>query len=213
MKINPMAAAATAVLALFATAAAEAQTKPAAAPAASAPAPQAPPQGPALPGVCVLSKEYAVYSSTVGKAMVSRLDQLNSQADAELKGEQAALQNDAKALDAKRATLPPDQFQQQGQGLQGRANELQRTAQLRSAEMQLTQKKALQTFSGYMDPIVRQVFTQRSCSVLLDGNSLIYPAPAMDITTLVVQGLNAKIQSFPFDREHIDPSTGQPAAR
>jgi hypothetical protein len=41
-------------------------------------------------------------------------------------------------------------------------------------------------------------------------NSLIYPAPAMDITSLVVSGLNSKVQSFPFDREHIDPNTGQP---
>jgi outer membrane protein len=54
--------------------------------------------------------------------------------------------------------------------------------------------------------VVRQVFAQRSCSVLLNENSLVYPAPAMDITPQVVQGLNAKIQSFPFDREHIDPS-------
>jgi Skp family chaperone for outer membrane proteins len=209
MKINPMAATATAVLALIAVAA-DAQTP--ARPAAPAATPNVP-QGPALPGVCILSKEGAVYSSAVGKAMLSRLEQLNGQADAEIKGQQASLQNDAKALEAKRATLPADQLQQQGQALQARANDLQHTAQLRSAEMQLTQKKALQTFSTYMDPVVRQVFTQRSCSVMLDGNSLIYPAPSMDVTGLVIQGLNAKIQSFPFDREHIDPNTGQPTTR
>ena len=73
--------------------------------------------------------------------------------------------------------------------------------------MQLTQKKALQTFSTYMDPVVRQVFTQRACSVMLDGNSLIYPAPAMDVTGQVIAGLNAKVRPFPFDREHIDPNT------
>ena len=210
MKINPMVAAATAVLALSAALAAQAQTRPA---APAAPTGSPPPQGPALPGVCVLSKEGAVYASTAGKAMLARLDQLGSQADAELKGQQATLQNDAKTLEAKRATLPPDQFQSQGQALQQRAQELQKTAQLRNAEMQLTQKKALQTFSTYMDPVVRQVFTQRACSVMLDGNSLIYPAPAMDVTGLVITGLNAKVQSFPFDREHIDPNTGQPAAR
>jgi outer membrane protein len=63
-----------------------------------------------------------------------------------------------------------------------------------------------------MDPVVRQVFAQRSCSVLLDGNALVYPAPAMDITSAVIAGLNAKVQTFSFDREHIDPNTGQPAA-
>ena len=29
----------------------------------------------------------------------------------------------------------------------------------------------------------------------------------MDVTPQVITGLNAKVQSFPFDREHIDPAT------
>lgn len=210
MKTHTIAAATGAFLALTAASLADAQTRPAAAPAT---AQNPPPQGPALPGVCVLSKEGAVYASAVGKAMLTRLDQLSSQADAEIKGQQSSLQNDAKALEGQKATLPADQYQQRGQALQVRLNDLQKTAQLRNAEMQLTQKKALQTFGGYMDPVVRQVFAQRSCSLLFDGNALIYPAPAMDITPAVIQDLNSKVQSFPFDREHIDPNTGQPAAR
>ena len=79
--------------------------------------------------------------------------------------------------------------------------------------MQATQEKALQTFGSNMDPIVRQVFVQRSCSVLLNENSLLYPAPNMDITPQVVQGLNAKIQSFPFDREHLDQAAPPAVAR
>jgi outer membrane protein len=207
MKTQLFAATAVAVLTLSCAGLAQAQTRPAAAPAAATATP--PPQGPAIAGVCVLSKEGAVYSSAVGKAMLARLDQLTSQVDAEVKGQQAAIQTDAKALDGQRATLPPDQFQQKAQAIQQRANELQRTAQLRNAEMQQTQRKALQTFGGYMDPVLRQIFTQRNCSIMIDGNSLVYPAPAMDVTGQVIQGLNAKIQSFPFDREHIDPNTAR----
>lgn len=207
MKTQLFTAAAVAVLTLSCAGLAQAQTKPAAAAPAAAPNP--PPQGPALAGVCVLSKEGAVYSSAVGKAMLTRLDQLTSQVDAELKGQQSAIQTDAKTLEGQRATLPPDQFQQKAQALQQRETELQRTAQLRNAEMQQTQRKALQTFGTYMDPITRQVFAQRNCSIMIDGNSLVYPAPAMDVTGQVIQGLNAKIQSFPFDREHIDPAAAQ----
>ena len=212
MKINLKAAAAGAVIAFSCAGLAQAQT--AARPAAPAQSQVPPPQGPAIAGVCVLSNEAAVYNSAVGKAMVARLAQLNSQAEAEIKGLQGVLQTDARALEAKKATLAADQYQQQGQALQQRANDLQRTAQIRQREMQLTQEKALQTFGLSMDPIVRQVFSQRSCSVLLSENSLIYPAPAMDITGQVVQGLNAKIQSFPFDREHLDQNpSAAPASR
>ena len=209
MKINPIAVAAGAVMALSCAAFAQAQT----APKPAAPSQVPPPQGPAVTGICILSNEAAVYNSAVGKATVARLAQLNSQAEAEIKGQQAAIQADAKTLDSKKTTLAPNDYQTQGQALQTRVQELQRTAQIRQREMQLTQEKALQTFGTYMDPIVRQVFAQRACSVLLNENSLIYPAPAMDITPQVVLGLNAKIQSFPFDREHLDQSATAPAAR
>jgi outer membrane protein len=209
MKLRPIAAT-SAVLILSCAAVAQAQT-PAARPAGAAPSSQnPPPQGAALPGVCVISNEGAVYSSAAGKAMLNRLSQLNSQAEAEIKGQQTSIQNDAKTLETQKASLPADQYQQRGQALQQRVNDLQRTAQVRQREMQLTQEKALQTFGGYLDPVMRQVFTQRSCSVLLNENALVYPAPAMDITRSVVQGLDAKVQTFSFDREHVDPNAPAP---
>jgi outer membrane protein len=209
MKISSIAVAASAVMTTLSCASlamAQAPARPAAPPANQPP----PPTGAPIAGICILSNEAAVYNSAVGKAMVARLSQLNGQAEAEVGGEQKAIQDAAKALDTQKTTLAPDQYQKQGQALQARANALQRTAQIRQREMQLTQEKALQTFGSTMDPIVRQVFAQRSCSVLLNENALVYPAPAMDMTPQVVQGLNAKIQSFPFDREHLD--TGAPAA-
>src|SRR5579859_7158241 len=155
MKIQTIAAGAALALSVATIADAQTGSKPATAAPAAAAQP-APPQGPPVPGVCVLSKEGAVYASAAGKAMLARLDQLNGQAEAELKGQQTGIQTDAKALEAQKASLPADQFQQRGQALQQRENDLQRTAQLRKAEMQLTQQKALQTFGGYMDPVVRQ---------------------------------------------------------
>jgi Skp family chaperone for outer membrane proteins len=206
MKLRPIAAT-SAVLILSCATVAQAQTS-AARPSAPAGGSQTPPpQGAALPGVCVISNEGAVYASAAGKAMLARLSQLNSQAEAEIKGQQTSIQNDAKTLESQKASLPADQYQQRGQALQQRVGDLQRTAQIRQREMQLTQEKALQTFGGYLDPVMRQVFTQRSCSVLLNENALVYPAPAMDITRQVVQGLDAKVQTFTFDREHVDPNS------
>jgi len=170
--------------------------------------PPAPPTGPALPGVCVLSNEGVVYGSTVGKAVIARLNQLGAQTDAELSGEQTSIQNDAKALEAQRSSLSSDQFQQRGAAINQRAANLQRLAQQRQREMAATQEKALARIGTEADPIVRQVFAQRSCSLLFNGAALVFPAPAMDITPQVVQGLNGRIQSFSFDREHLDQQSG-----
>jgi Skp family chaperone for outer membrane proteins len=205
MKIKQIGAAAfgAAVVTSFATLA-SAQTHPAAA------APNFPTGAP-IAGVCVLSNEGVVYGSTVGKFMISRLQQLSAQVDAELNGEQTQLQTDAKALEAQRGKIPDAQFQQQGAAIQQRAGLLQRKAQLRQREVSATQEKALQRIGTEAEPIVRQTFQQRSCSLLFSQSALVYPAPAMDITPAVIQGLNAKIQQFPFDREHLDQQTGAPA--
>jgi Skp family chaperone for outer membrane proteins len=166
--------------------------------------PTPPPAGPALPGICVLSKDRMIFGSVVGKYIVSRLDQLKAQADAELNSENTAIVNDAKTLEGQQATLPPDQYQQRGALINQRVAALQRKAQMRSREITATQDKAFSHISVEVDPIIRQVFTQHSCSLLFDGAALIYPAPAMDVTDAVIHGMDGKIQQFPFDREHLD---------
>jgi outer membrane protein len=205
MKINQFGVAATsAALALSFASVAGAQTRPAAA------APNFPTGAP-IAGVCILSNEGVIYSSIVGKYVIQRLQQLSAQVDAELNGEQTQLQTDAKALDAQRGKITDAQFQQQGGQIQQRAALLQRKAQLRQREISATQEKALQRIGAEAEPIVRQTFQQRSCSLLFSQAALVYPAPAMDITGPVVQGLNAKIQQFAFDREHLDQPAAAPA--
>lgn len=175
------------------------------APAANAQtAPAPPPSGPALPGVCVLSKDRMIFGSVVGKYVVSRLDQLKAQADAELNSENTTIVNDAKTLEGQQATLPVDQYQQRAGLINQRVAALQRKAQLRNREIGATQEKAFNRIATEVDPIIRQVFTQRSCSLLLDGVALIYPAPAMDVTDAVIRSMDGKLQQFPFDREHLD---------
>lgn len=179
-----------------------------AAPAAAAPA--APPlaQGPNVPGVCVLSIQGAIGASTVGKYVDGRMKQIISQVNAELNTEKTTLDNDAKALDAQRATLDQGTLEQRGAALQVRANALQRKAQLREREVQATEQTALGRVGAELDPVVRQVYQQRQCSLLFQRDALVLASPAMDITQLVVTGLNAKITQFNFDRQRLD----QPAA-
>src|SRR5689334_11788851 len=72
---------------------------------AAAPAAPALTHRPPVPNVCVLDIQGASATSTLGKYVLTRLQQLQAQATAELQGEGTALQNDARALDAARATL------------------------------------------------------------------------------------------------------------
>jgi outer membrane protein len=180
---------------------------------AAAPAPAATPamtHGPALPGVCVVSIENAIGASTVGKYVDGRIQQIVAQVNAELNGEKTAIDTDAKALDARRATLDQNSLEQQAAALQVRANALQRKAQLRDREVQATEQKAVGRIGQEMEPLIRQVYQQKQCSLLLQRTAVVIANPAMDITPLVITALNGKITQFAFDRERLDQQTGAP---
>ena len=168
--------------------------------------------GPTVPGLCIINIEAAVGGSTVGKYVDTRLQQIVGQVQAELGGERSSIDSEAKALEAQRATMDQNTLEQRGAALQVRANALQRKAQLRDREVQATEQKALARVGDEMEPLIRQAYQQKNCSVLLQRNAVVLASPTMDITPQVVTALNAKITQFAFDREHLDGAAAAPSA-
>ncbi len=140
----------------------------------------------------------------MGKYVQTRLQQIATQVQAELKAEETGIQNEAKTLDGQRATLDQNTPETRAAALQVKANAYQRKAQLREREMGATQQKALGRVGQELDPIIRQVYQQRQCSMLLNREAVVIANPAMDISQPVVTALNAKITQFAFDRERLD---------
>ena len=199
-----LSAAASSVVALAIATAASAQTAPA------APAAPAVTHGPAIAGVCIFSSQRAVASSLVGKAVDARLKTIIQQVNAELTTERTGLDNEAKALDAKKGTLAQDALEQQAAALQVKANAWQRKGQLRQKEVEATEQKALARVYQELDTPIRQVYQSQKCSILLDRESVMLANPAMDITDAVVAALDARIKTLTFDRERLDqaPAAG-----
>lgn len=169
--------------------------------------------GPALPGVCTYNGDQAVQASEVGKYVATRMQQIIAEVNAELTAEDTAIKNEAKAIDAARATAPADSLEARAANLQVRFNAFKRKQQLRQAEVQQTERKALMRVLQELDPIAVSVYQARNCSILL-GDGVLLGNPAMDITPQVVTGLNAKIKTFTFNRERLDtpPAPGAAAA-
>jgi outer membrane protein len=201
-----LSAAASSVVALAIATSASAQTAPA------APAAPAVTHGPALTGVCIFSSPRAVASSQVGKAVDARLKTIIQQVNAELTAERTGLDNEAKALDAKKATLAQDALEQQASALQVKANAWQRKGQLRQKEVEATEQKALSRVYQELDTPIKQVYQAQKCSILFDRESVMLANPSMDITDAVVTALDGRIKTLTFDRERLDQQVPGAAA-
>jgi len=144
------------------------------------------------------------FAAPMVAASDARLKTIIQQVNAELTAERTTLDNEAKALDAKKATLAQDALEQQASALQIKANAWQRKGQLRQKEVEATEQKALSRVYQELDTPIRQVYQAQKCSILLDRESVMLANPAMDITDAVVAALDARIKTLTFDRERLD---------
>jgi Skp family chaperone for outer membrane proteins len=184
------------------------------APAGAPPAPPPLRQGPPITGYCVFSINEVLGASKVGQAVVARLKVLGSQVNAELQPEADGIRTDERTLESQQATLDAATLQAKRANLELRVANFQKREQQRQQEMQATQQKQFGIVLKELDPVMRELYQQRSCSLLVDGDQggVRLVNPAMDLSPQAVVGLDAKIQTLTFDREHLDQPGAAPAA-
>jgi outer membrane protein len=171
--------------------------------------------GPPIAGLCTFSFNQVVAQSKVGQAFANRLKVLAQQVGAELQPQADAINTEKRALETQAATLDHATLDARNANLELRYQNFEKLNQQRQAEMQATEQKQLGVLQTQVEPIVRQLFQSRACSVLLarDSGAVLVASPGNDISGAAVAALDLKIQTLTFDREHIDPNAPQPAGR
>jgi Skp family chaperone for outer membrane proteins len=165
--------------------------------------------GPLIANVCLLSREQVLAQSMAGQAAVARLKQLGQQAQASFDAQRRKLEADAKALQSQGPTMAPAQAQHRQQQLQSRAVALQGEGGQTQRELEATRAKALATIDAAAQPIVQDVYKARGCGLLLNREAVLGGNMANDITGAVIKGLDAKMTTITFEREHLPAGGGQ----
>ncbi len=200
-----------------------------AAQAQTAATPPAPPTfGAPIAGQCVIDIQQAMADSTLGKAASDRLGQLKGQVDSELQQQAQTLETEMKTIQGQQKTATAATKP----GLDAKANAwlqkrdaFQAKVQQRQQEMQYTQQEAMAILFQKMVPHINSVVTAKSCATVVQSDSLlhydapngtgpastfIYANPAMNITTSVVQKMDASGETLPqIDRVNLDQQQGQ----
>lgn len=164
-----------------------------------------------VPGVCLLSREAIFANAKIGVAASARLAQLAREAQAEVDAERKSVNTDVEVYQAEQAKLTPAQRQTREQALSPRVQAVQAKAQLRGREIEATRNKATAKIADEAQSVIAQVYTAKSCGLLVDRNSVLGGNMANDLTADVVKGLDAKITTISFNREAL-PAQSAPAA-
>ena len=94
--------------------------------------------GPVVPGVCVYHHDRLLAQSTAGQSLVTGLQRLQQEVQAELAPYEQFIQTESQALQQGQATIPQDQFQQRGRDLEARYREFETLRQTRTGELRYT---------------------------------------------------------------------------
>ncbi|ROT93438.1 OmpH family outer membrane protein [Altererythrobacter sp. FM1] len=159
--------------------------------------------GKVVPGLCLLSREAVLANAKVSKAANERLATLLKAAQEEIAAERAPIDRQVVALRSEAASLKLEERQRRSQALAEQLKPVTAKADLRSREINLTRKKALQQVSDYLQPVIADVYRQRDCGLLVDRKSVLGGNFSNDLTADVVRGLDARVQTITFEREHI----------
>lgn len=167
--------------------------------------------GPAVPGVCLLSREAIFANAAIGRAASARLRELTQAAQAEIDAQRTPIETEVRALEGQ-----PDNGEnvQRRQQLAQRWQALQQQAAHNSREIEATRAKALERIADEAQPVIAKVYSEKNCGLLFDRNAALGGNFANDLTADVVRGLDAKIQTITFERERLpQQSAAAPVTR
>lgn len=163
--------------------------------------------GPAIPGVCLLSREAVFANAAVGKAASGRIAELTRAAQAEVDQQRGPLETEAKAV----AALGQDaKAKERRDALAVRWQALQRQAAHGSREIEATRAKALALVADEAQPVIAKVYAAHKCGLLFDRGAALGGNFANDLTADVVTVLDAKITTIRLEREKL-PQTAEGA--
>lgn len=159
--------------------------------------------GPAVTGVCLLSRQAVYANAKMGQAMLARLRTLAEEAQKEVDAERAPIETEVRKYNGEQAKLTEAQRQERQRVLAERLKPIEAKTALRQREIEATRTKAFERVAVAMQPVLAQVYKQHGCGLLVDRGTVLGGNMANDLTAQVVQGLDAKVTTIAFDREKL----------
>lgn len=151
--------------------------------------------GPAITGLCIYSPQRVLVQSTAGQSLQQGLQRLAEEVRGELAPYATSIQTEAQQLQQGGQAADPDGSRRRQ--WQQRLEEAQQLEQTREQELRYTEGAQSQIIGNAASPIIAAAYQEKGCSILLDRNSVFLGNPAMDITDIILQRLNAALPTLP----------------
>lgn len=147
--------------------------------------------GPPITGMCLLSRTAAIGASRAGQSMQVQLKQMREMLNGELARRRGAIDQQRRALEAKRNATAPIEYQRQSAALDQQAQALE---QQQNSRFIAAQTNGQQQVDRALGEGLARVVTRQACSVVFERDQTYGWNNAMDITSAVTAQMDAILQ-------------------
>lgn len=157
--------------------------------------------------VMIIDEGRILTDSKAGKDMFTKLKNIETQINAELKPPRDALEADRVALVGKlegktREAIAADAaLVQQIEAFQTKSNEFAQKRTLLSQEYAATEQKAFVDFNTALEPVLLEVVKEKNAQVVMSKSQAVFSADSVDATPSIVTKLDARTPAITVVRQ------------
>jgi Skp family chaperone for outer membrane proteins len=169
-------------------------------------------EGPAVAGVCYLSREAVFANAAAGKDAGVQLQKLVTDAQAEIERDKGRAESELLRLGL-RGNITADKLTPEQTKAVQEAQAVQQRAAQRSREIEATRSGVLEQISTAAQPLIAEAYKQHGCGVLIDRGTVLAGNMSHDLTADVVKALDARVKSIPVTLRRETAAAPAPANR
>jgi outer membrane protein len=145
--------------------------------------------------IAVVDLQVIIRDSKAAAGVRAAIDKQGKAFQADITKQESALQTEQQQLEQGRATMTADDFRKKSDQFQQKVNAARQSAAQRRQQLQQMEVGGMSQVQAALNATVADVAKARSISLVLIKGAVLYNLPAFDITTEVLQKLDARLPS------------------
>ncbi|MEL6831222.1 MAG: OmpH family outer membrane protein [Pseudomonadota bacterium] len=157
--------------------------------------------------VVVIDQARIMRDSAAGQDIRSKVQTIEQAMESELQPQASAIQTEQQSLTPRLEGKNVEDLRAdptlaaEVNAFVGKTQQFETVRQVRSAELQLTERKAWSDFFAALRPVLREVVEEQGADIVLDRQEVVYAGPTVDITADVITKLDVATPSISVVRQ------------
>jgi outer membrane protein len=145
--------------------------------------------------IAVVDLQVILRDSKAAAGARAAIDKQSKAFQADITKQESSLQSEGQQLEQQRASMTAEDFRKKSEQFQQKVNAARQSAAQRRQQLQQMEIGAMNQVQTALNATVADVAKGRSISLVLIKGTVLYNLPAFDITTEVLQKLDARLPS------------------